>query len=127
MERAIARVKEWGGKITAGLVMASVFGPKAYAQFDVTDVRPIEPGGTSIKDIVNNLVNIVLWAAGVIAVLYLIYGGIMYITAGGDAEKATKGRTAITNAIIGIIIIAAALAIYTLASRSASSGTGAIS
>lgn len=48
------------------------------------------------------------WAitlAAVLAVVYLIYGGIMYITAGGDAEKATKGRTAVVNAIIGIIII----------------------
>ena len=62
--------------------------------------------------VISNIINIVLIVAGILAVAYLIYGGLMYITAGGEAEKATKGRTAITNAIIGIIIIAASLAIY---------------
>jgi len=124
MKRAIATVKGWGGKIAAGVVMASVFGARAFAQdFESRNVAPIQMAGDSIYDIVDNLVKIVLIGAGIIAVLYLIYGGIMYITAGGDAEKATKGRTAITNAIIGIIIIAAAFAIYTLAAGAANTGS----
>lgn len=53
----------------------------------------------------------VLVVAGSIAVFYLIYGGILYITAGGDGEKATKGRTAVINAIIGIAVILLALVI----------------
>lgn len=59
------------------------------------------------------IVNVALYVGGGIAVIYLIYGGIMYVTAGGDQEKATAGRTAIVNAIIGIIIIALAIALVT--------------
>jgi len=51
------------------------------------------------------IVNWILVIAGALAVIYLVYGGILYITAGGDAEKATKGRTAVINAIIGVVII----------------------
>ncbi len=64
------------------------------------------PGG-----IISTVLTWFLILAGAIAVIYLIYGGILYITAGGDAEKATKGRTALINAIIGIIIIALAILI----------------
>lgn len=61
--------------------------------------------GGSLGDLIQMLVNWFLIIAGAIAVIFLIYGGILYITAGGDAEKATKGRTAIVNAIIGVVII----------------------
>ncbi len=68
-------------------------------------------GGASVWGYVATFINVALLVAGVVAVVYLIYGGLLYITAGGDAEKATKGRTAIVNAIIGIIIIALAFLI----------------
>ena len=61
--------------------------------------------------VVSRAIDWVLYAAAIVAVIYLIYGGILYITAGGDAEKATKGRTAVINAVIGIIIIVLALVI----------------
>ena len=38
------------------------------------------------------------------AVLVIIYGGFLYITAAGDPSKAEKGKTALTLAIIGIAI-----------------------
>lgn len=83
---------------------------KAYAAY----VDPIEPysGTVKIKDIVENVIVWILYFAGAIAIVYLIYGGILYITAGGDAEKASKGKTALINAIIGIIIVFLSLAIF---------------
>jgi len=38
------------------------------------------------------------------AVLVIVYGGFLYITAAGDPSKAEKGKTALTLAIIGIVI-----------------------
>lgn len=82
---------------------------KAYA-ITVPTITP--SGGTyNLKTIVTIVVNWVLYFGGAIAIIYLIYGGILYITAGGDAEKASKGKTALINAIIGIIIIFLSLAI----------------
>lgn len=66
----------------------------------------------SLMDLLNNVISVALVLIGVIAVIYLIYGGIIYVTAGGDSDKAGKGRIAITNAIIGIIIVAASFVIY---------------
>jgi len=83
---------------------------KAISAGDFVQISPIS-GSTNLMDIIARAVNAVLLLAGAIAVIYLIYGGILYITAGGDAEKATKGRTALINAIIGIIIILLALVI----------------
>lgn len=68
--------------------------------------------GNDLYVIIGNIVNIILIVVGILAVVYLVYGGILYLTAGGDAEKAGKGRVAITNAIIGIVIIMLSLAIY---------------
>jgi len=84
---------------------------KAYA-FDWPGITPV-PGGrlTGSGGIIDTVITWVLILAGAIAVIYLIYGGLLYITASGDAEKATKGRTALINAIIGIIIIALAFVI----------------
>lgn len=66
----------------------------------------------SLMGLLSNIVSVALILIGVIAVIYLIYGGVTYITAGGDADRAGKGRIAITNAIIGIIIVAASFIIY---------------
>lgn len=52
-----------------------------------------------------------LWIAGVIAFAFLIYGGIMFITSGGDAEKTTKARNTILYSVVGIIVIAASYGI----------------
>ena len=53
--------------------------------------------------------------ASVIAFIYLVVSGIQYITAGGDAEKATKARSGILNAIIGIVVIALAWVVVSFA------------
>lgn len=84
----------------------------ALAAGDFSPINPI-PGNRSLVAMIVIGVNTLLWFTGVIAVIYLIYGGILYITAGGDAEKATKGRTAIINAVIGVVIILLALVILT--------------
>jgi hypothetical protein len=68
---------------------------------------------TGTGGLIDTVLSWVLGLAAAIAVIYLIYGGILYITAGGDAEKATKGRTALINAIIGIVIIALSYLIVT--------------
>jgi len=40
-----------------------------------------------------------------IAVLMLIYGGFIYITSGGDSDKAGTARKLLTYAIIGIAVV----------------------
>lgn len=67
--------------------------------------------------VIVSLLKWLLVIVAALAVVYLVYGGIMYITAGGNPEQATKARTAIINAIIGIVIILASFLIVNWVSQ----------
>jgi len=58
--------------------------------------------------LVGEVISIILMLAGALAIIYLIYSGIIYITAAGNPDNAKKGQQGVINAIIGIVIIALA-------------------
>lgn len=62
-------------------------------------------GNLTTGQIIDLIITILLYTAGILATIYLLWAGMSYITAGGDENKAVKARTGIINAIIGIIII----------------------
>lgn len=51
------------------------------------------------------IVNILLTIAGLIAALYLIYGGVRYITSQGEEKTAEEAKKTIIYALLGLIII----------------------
>jgi cytochrome bd-type quinol oxidase subunit 2 len=61
----------------------------------------------------NRLTNTVLMVVGLISVIMLVYGGLRYITSGGDSKKVTDAKNTILYAIIGLIICVLAYAIVT--------------
>jgi hypothetical protein len=69
----------------------------------------------TICDLFQTVKTIVAAVGFGIAVILLIVAGIKYMTSGGDAEKAGGAKTAIINAIIGIVIVAGAVFILGLA------------
>ena len=75
----------------------------------ITTVTPT--GTTNWQDVVSKVVSTLLIVAGALAVIYLIYSGILYITAAGNPDSAKKGQQGIINAIIGIVIIVLAYVI----------------
>jgi len=48
---------------------------------------------------------------GVAMTVTLVYGGVMYITSAGDDKALTKAKKIMTDAIIGIIILASTIPI----------------
>lgn len=70
---------------------------------------------TTVANIANTIISYALFLAGIVAVIFLIYYGFQYVTAGGDADKVKKARAGIVNAIIGIIVILISVAIVNLA------------
>lgn len=58
---------------------------------------------------ITNLISVILpnvyLIAGLILLVYLVAGGVMLIGAGNSHDQAAKGQKAITNAIIGFIVI----------------------
>lgn len=63
------------------------------------------PDNITATDLMNSIITWIGLAATLIAVLYLIWNGIQYITAGGDEEKQTVAKRGITGSVIGIIVI----------------------
>ena len=52
-----------------------------------------------------NVGQLILGITGSFALLMFVYGGFTLLTSGGASEKVSKGKTIITNSIIGIVII----------------------
>lgn len=60
---------------------------------------------TDLKSYVLKIVNFALGFLGLIAVLIVIYGGVLYVTAAGEDEKVGKAKKAIGYAAIGLLIV----------------------
>ena len=78
----------------------------------------------------NNLTEVIFGAiswllifSGSLAVIAIIWSGIMYITAGGDAEKAVTARKNLTWAIIGVIVLVLSYFIVNEVNRIVGGGT----
>ena len=56
-----------------------------------------------IAKYVNPILNVLTVAFGLIAVISLILGGIMYITSEGDPQKASRAKTRIFNTIVAVV------------------------
>ena len=84
--------------------------PKAYAAYNFNFLT-IRQNQMSISSLVTMVIGWMAFVAGVLAVVYLIYSGILYLTAGGNPDQAKKGQQGIINAIIGLVIIALAFSI----------------
>jgi len=69
---------------------------------------------TGMARIVGTVARIFISLLGVIFISYVILGGYLWMTAGGNEEKVTKAKTIIQNGIIGLIVVLGAAAIYFL-------------
>lgn len=79
------------------------------------DIQPGTGFATSFGGLMNGIISFVMVIAAVLVFVYLIWGGIEWITSGGDKGKTESARNKITSAVIGLIVIAASYAILTLA------------
>jgi len=71
---------------------------------------------TSAATIVGSVVKVFLGLLGIIFLILIIYAGYNWMTAGGDEPKVKKATDTIKRAIIGLIIVVSAYAIYGLVS-----------
>ena len=59
----------------------------------------------NIGSIVSNLLNYLFPLAGLLLLLYLIFGGFSLMTSGGDPKAVQGAKSKITNALVGFIIV----------------------
>lgn len=68
-------------------------------------------GNRSVPEIVGRVINFFLSFLGVVALVLIIYGGFLWMTARGDTEQVKKARDLLVQAVIGLIIILSAYAL----------------
>ena len=76
---------------------------------------------TSLPVRIGVLLQYALGIIGTLAVLYGIYGGATWVTAGGDSKKVDEAKKIITNAVLGVIVLSLS---YLLISLAISLGAG---
>ncbi|NCO12481.1 MAG: hypothetical protein COZ34_03280 [Candidatus Pacebacteria bacterium CG_4_10_14_3_um_filter_34_15] len=69
-------------------------------------------GEAGFGKLLSKVLNIVLVIGALIVFMYLIWGGVEWITAGGDATKTEAARNKITQSMIGLIVLAATVALF---------------
>ena len=72
--------------------------------------------GLGTADLESTVIKIIQWALGflgLVAVIIIMYGGFIWMTAAGNEEKVRKAKKIITQAVIGLVIIMLAWAIVT--------------
>lgn len=65
-------------------------------------------GDYKLNDFVQLAVNVAKWIEGIVgslALLMFIYGGFVLLLSQGASDKVTKGKSIITGAVIGLVIV----------------------
>lgn len=124
----MVRVKNY---FLAGLVLAVIFSPTITAAVvTIGGTCPTSPAGVpipcenrfpgsgpaggragTVSALALAILNILLSFVGILAVLFIIIGGIRYIIAHGNEEQAESAKQTIYHAIIGLVIVILSFAI----------------
>lgn len=90
---------------------------RGLTQGDNCDLKgPNDVGGIGnyIWKIVLNGIEMAIVIAAYVTIFFILYGGFLFITGGDKPGQVEKARTTILNAVIGLIIAMAAIAITNL-------------
>lgn len=68
----------------------------------------------TIPRIVSGAIRLILVVAALTAFVFLIIGGIKWVTSGGDKEKTAAAQQTLTAALVGLVIVFASWAIIRL-------------
>lgn len=68
--------------------------------------------GAALGFIISRVINAGILLSAIMVLIYLVWAGIGWLTAGGDKTRIEAARDRITNAIIGMALVAASFAIY---------------
>jgi hypothetical protein len=59
----------------------------------------------STANIIRSAVNLLLFVAFVVALIFLVIGGIRWVLSGGDKEGAGKAKETVTAALVGLAVV----------------------
>ena len=121
--------------ITVAVGAAMFFGiDTVLAQADAFGLQEIQDSDIglgsdrSIQEIVARIINVFLGLLGIIALVLIVYGGFVYMTAGGAEDRVARAKQILVNATIGLVIIMSAWAItrFVISKLSEATGNGEV-
>jgi hypothetical protein len=112
-------------RVTGAAASAVTYLILAFPALAQVSIDPCPPSGSQFRPLCNlnanrigpvisSVVTILLIGAALIALFFLIWGGIKWITSGGDKSKVESARNTIIASIIGLIIALLAFFIITV-------------
>ena len=93
------------------LFLISIFLVTTVPAFAQIPLPSGSPTNKDIFEIANTAINYVMGLFGFIAVIVMLYGGFVWMTAAGNSDQVDKAKDIIRNGLIGLVIILAAWAI----------------
>ncbi|MBI2010511.1 MAG: hypothetical protein HYS86_05070 [Candidatus Chisholmbacteria bacterium] len=84
-----------------------------FAQ-EIAITKPSQVTFENLGSLIGGAVGLIIVVSLIITFFFLIIGGIKWITSGGDKAQVESARNQITNALIGLAIVAGAWAIMRL-------------
>ncbi len=74
--------------------------------------EPLALGSRDLRLIITDMINQAIGLLGILAVLIILYAGLVWMTAGGNDEKIAKAKKITVSGLIGLVVI---LTSYSLA------------
>ncbi len=102
-------------KIILSIVIISLLFAPSFSYAAIPLVNPNNVfSEASFMTVVTNVANFIIQFIAILGIIFLVYGGLLYVTSAGDDSQMEKARTTITYAIIGLFLTACAYAIEKL-------------
>lgn len=102
--------------ITAAIIgLAIAVGARTFLK-EIWEILGVQgqgaaPGGLTLREIIVNILELLLSIVGVLAIIGMVIGGIMYLTSYGDTDRIETAKKIFTYSIIGITIALGSLII----------------
>jgi len=110
--KALAFTRNAKGKVVALISTTAIIIPwlQVHAGRALENLQDIGAAaeidtGTSVETTIADIIRSLLAMLGIVLVILIIYGGFLWMTAGGNEEQVSKAKKILRNAVIGIVII----------------------
>lgn len=103
--------------ILAVLLLVTVLLPvaaPASAILEATNVNANFDSTATFMGTVQNIANFIIAFITILGIIFIVWGAIQYVTAGGDEGAVEKAKSTITYALIGLFIAAMAYVLENL-------------
>lgn len=109
--KKITAKKMFAGAMAFGVLGLLALPAVVGAAGDIPQPGDLGLGTATLTQLIRGIIQVILGFLGVIAVLIILWGGFIWMTAAGEPDKVDKAKKMIYSGIIGLVIIFAAYAI----------------